>query len=286
MTQDFFTKQILFMFLLTGLVPSLSHSQGFRSQNGKAPNTGEIIEVPVKHGFIQKQGFDSNDDVVFFVDTVKPSGCYKPIETPAVRVGTENGVTTYEYRQYMEKITDGPCAQKELLRPENAHLMFQQPYRKEIFLREIKKEGIGGNFRIRYRSEIDPTQPEKFNRVREFSVDQATQTTIDELLYANVSSVYAPDILEPGEIFTITLSGVLPNTCVDLEEEDIEVRLLEDVLVARPILKVLTRGPCLQVIRPFVIKKIVKDVKINPGRFLLHVRSKDGHWFNLPFSAI
>jgi hypothetical protein len=264
-------------------------AQGFRSQGSEKnkPSQGEIVEVAVQHGFIQKDGYDSNDDVIFFVDSVLPDGCHKPIDTPALMEKVpDSSEIIFKYRQWAEKITDGPCSQRALLDPKNSHLLAQRPFRKEVVLRQIKKLGIAGKFQIYFRSDIKKQTPETFDKVRSFNITLATQTTIDELLYAQVSSVYVADEHDTRNPLEIVLTGILPNPCYDINEKDLEIKLHEDVLVIRPIVRVISQGPCLMVIKPFVIRKEIKDIPLDAGRYLLHVRSKDGDWFNIPFSAI
>jgi hypothetical protein len=250
----------------------------------------EVIEANITHTFIPKTGYDTNDDVHFVAEGVLPNSCYSLLKAKAQfkRVSQSDGSyqRVFEYRQFAQKEQSKRCSDEELKKPENAHLAYPRPIPPvEIFLPEVNSEKENqelytGPYHIQSFSNGKPS-------LREFFVERpATPQRKDNIDYAPVLDVTVPLEVKIGDPVSIQVGAWLSNSCQKLEDSDLNYKLVDDVIVVKPVLRG-TMGDgllCLQVMSFKSATLTVKDL-LETGRYLVHTRSRDGKGWNNPFSV-
>lgn len=190
-------------------------------------------------------GFDSNDNVQIVGEGMFKNTCYRHAET-TVRVEESThtiylGPVAYEYA--------GLCLQVIL------------PFERVIDVGILK----AGTWRI--------VQGDGTQKLNEVSIRTALTDQPDDYLYAPISQAF---FQQKGAVSEIFLTGDFPNECLSMDE--IKVTLEKDVIVVQPIAKMETRASCKDGKFPFT-KSVSVDL-IPAGRYLLHVRSLNGHAVN------
>ena len=190
-------------------------------------------------------GFDSNDNVQIVGEGMFKSTCYRHAET-SVRVDEAThtiylGPVAYEYA--------GLCLQVIL------------PFERVVDVGILKT----GNWKI--------VQGDGTQKLGEVNIKKALSDSPDDYLYAPISQAF---FQQTGGVSQIFLTGDFPNECMSMD--DIKVTLEKDVIVVQPIVKMESRASCKNGKFPFA-QSVSVDL-IPAGRYLLHVRSMNGHAVN------
>ena len=190
-------------------------------------------------------GFDSNDNVQIVGEGMFKNTCYRHAET-TVRVEEAShtiylGPVAYEYA--------GLCLQVIL------------PFERVVDVGILTP----GTWKI--------VQGDGTQKLGEVSIRTALTDSPDEYLYAPISQAF---FQQKGAVSQIFLTGDFPNECMSMD--DVKVTLEKDVIVIQPIAKMETRSSCKDGKFPFA-KSVSVDL-IPAGRYLLHVRSMNGHAVN------
>ncbi len=251
--------------------------------------TPEIIEAIVNKTFIPKQGYDTNDDVHFVAEGFLPNHCFSLIKAhPQLKKETQSDGSikrVFEYKQLAQRDIQGKCADSELKKPENLHLTLPRPFTSvEVFLPEVNFETVNsspyvGEYTIR-------TFVGDKHSDRSFFVDSAQSNKKDNFDYAGVLDVTVPLQVKKGDELKIQVGAWLSNSCQKLEDNDLTYKLLDDVIVVKPIIRgVIGQGQlCLQVMTLASPTITIKD-PLDAGRYLVHTRSRDGKGWNNTFSV-
>ncbi|MBS1984452.1 MAG: hypothetical protein JST16_09785 [Bdellovibrionales bacterium] len=233
-----------------------------------APREVTPIEYYVNKVFAPAQGFDDNDMVQIVVDGVIPNDCYQQGRTEVdfgSRLPNDILVT-----QYLVRLHDGDCALDDDALP--VSLQNKTPFMVPVNAGVMNK----GDYFIVYQDETGIVR-------RPLHIDAAPVTTVDSAQYATVGFAYIADTVKTTEGKTrVEFSGTLTSSCMELDE-NVSVQLVGDVLVLLPQVKTVA-DICMPVSRPYM-KEIYVDIPSTPGRYMLHVRSKNGRAVNRLFTV-
>jgi hypothetical protein len=257
------------IFLLTALTSFV-----FSTAWNKARALNLKEEVSVQKVFTSPTGYDDNDNIQLVIDGELPGLCFERDETT---FKINHSAKTIEVHQMMKKRMITDCLKEQRDWPE----YFQWPvsYTTEINLGTLDE----GTYKIIWWDQIERAG-EKIKLEREFRVKKSDSSSIDEFLYAPVSSAFIGDLIYESSNADVVLSGIWNNGCQELYDENIEVIKEEDVYVILPKMTNLNHIPCERMMRP--LQKIVKLGPMTTGRYLLHIRSITGHSINKVFTVI
>ena len=226
-----------------------------------------IVEVPINKVFIAKTGFDDNDSVEAVIDGVLPNTCYA-VENQTLRF--DKITNTFEIKQYAIRLGSGTC--KEGSSPGNPEFMTPIPYSQTLSLGRLKR----GDYQIQFINEAGE------NRIRHFGVAVAPVPSVDDALYAYVSTVQVLDMHNINENVVAQVSGILNNSCYELGPVTFE--RLDDVVVILPTIVVTKSDACLMMTRNFTLKVNLGRMPTE-DRYLIHVRSMHGKSVNHVFTV-
>lgn len=205
----------------------------------------KIVNTDFKVGYIPV-GFDTNDNAQLVAEGTFDNTCFKPASVKAV-VSHKNKTIHLYPRAYQY---DGACLQMTF----NWH--------KEIDLGILQT----GEYKV------ITINGKKRDELGAMKVAAATNNSPDDFLYAPVSQVYFEKV--DGRHY-LRVSGEFSNTCLQMRE--IIVRVQDKVLVVQPITEELD-GTCETKSVPY--RELVEVKGVNPGRYLIHVRSLNGKAIN------
>ena len=97
-----------------------------------------------------------------------------------------------------------------------------------------------------------------------------------------MSSVLIPDTVRGDFNIEVQLAGILKSTCSKIS--NVSVKQLGDVFVVLPTLSFDVNLMCAIISLPF--KKTIELKAPGEGRYLIHVRSMNGHSINRAFTAV
>ncbi len=262
-----------------------------------AQKAKEIVEAEITKTFIPKKGYDTNDDVHFFVEGILPSHCYTLIESkPTFTRETQEGKIVrrvFEYRQLAKLETTGSCSAEELKKPENLykslprHFSYVEVYLPQVNLEMDNQQAYTGPYVIRSFNKSGP-QERIFNVKLPNDLNQK-----NDFDYGSVMDVSVGFEVKENNPVEIEVSVWLSNSCQQFEDADIQYEIVDDVIIVRPLIRgtspVNPEQPnepvyCLQVMRPSTARAKVKE-HLAPGRYLVHTRSRDGKGWNNAFSV-
>lgn len=193
-------------------------------------------------------GFDSNDNTQLVLEGSFKNSCYRPSQ-PKVKVDKSKKRITVEGRAY---IYPGNC------------LDMVVPYHQVVDL------GIlgAGAYEV-----IQPTS-EKNYELGDLKIRKRSTTSPDDYLYAPVSQAYFTYNDNDQPIIRIT--GVFTNACMKIK--DIRVKVVRDVISVLPIAEL--KGGNLCGSGRYRFSKSIEIDDVDPGRYLLHVRSLNAQAIN------
>ncbi|MEK7689659.1 MAG: hypothetical protein AAB425_01420, partial [Bdellovibrionota bacterium] len=216
-------------------------------------------EVSVERVFVPPTGFDDNDQIGLVLDGMLPNGCWEPSETE-VTVEDEFVVKVRQFAIWSEKML---CAQPNNL-PD--FLDAQVPYTLEVPLGRMR----AGSYTVKHKVGTAPS-------TRDFAVDRAESSNVDNHHYAPVENVYIKGgVVQKGRKGKAVLTGNLTSTCMEIAE--IKVARQGDVTVVLPIVKDRSTEEgvlCAAMLTPFEAKVELGKFETK-GRFLVHTRAMNG----------
>lgn len=220
----------------------------------------KIVEVPIVAAMAPVDGYDDNDDVQVALYGQLPNGCYTLAETTIEP--TPHG---FRIHQFAVKHLDAICFQSGSRIP--PHLLALVPYQTDVSLGRLKP----GTY------DIETTDAREQINHRVIRVDEARSPRVDEVPYAAVTQVQAPDLVVEDEAIVITIFGLLGSSCTELNPV-IDVDLIDDVYVVKPTVRSKRGVACLPMRPPFMTK--VTAGRAKAGYSLVHVRSLNGRALN------
>lgn len=233
------------------------------AQAQPSPMQGESVEIPVRKVFAPMRGYDDNDLVEVVLWGYLPNGCYQIAQAT---VDKDSRGMPVRIHQMATKSVDGVCANQDTL-PDS--LKYPVPFTTELVLGNLPM----GDFTIEYNTPNGKAE-------RTINIAHAEALTIDNQPYASVSNAQVREILPANQDAVVTITGVLNNSCAYLTD-DFEVVRQPDVMVLLPVVRYHQNTECAFYLRPF--ERTVNLGKLEPGRYLLHVRSQQGKAVNRLF---
>lgn len=201
--------------------------------------------------FVVPQGYDSNDNIEITVHGVLPNGCTKVKSVPIQKNGN-----TFSVDFMLERRNLTGCDELEIQTPIN--------YTNTFDLGQLTP----GTYQVQYKTEQGQV-------TKEFSVVKATQTTLDDELYAPVSSAFIPELLYSDQLGQVILTGMFYSNCMRLRDSNIKVERFDNVFVIIPKAELLELAYCDQEMYP--LQNIVFLPEITaPGHYFIHIRSQSG----------
>ena len=216
------------------------------------PRDGELVEVSSELVFIPS-GFDDNDEVQVILDGYLPNACYR-MTRPEYKLDEDTGVLTVKA---MARYFASPCVE--------ALIPFTQ----------VVEVGVlpMGNYKATTNNG-DLQKP--------FHIKEANNAGPDDFLYAPVEGTNVTKS-RTGELLA-TVKGRFTDTCMQWDRS-IVGDLVDGAIVIQPLM---THDPgeefCLPVLVPFE-QEITIPNGLEPGRYLLHVRSLNGKAVNRVFTV-
>ena len=104
-------------------------------------------------------------------------------------------------------------------------------------------------------------------------VELAKGGAVDNFLYAPISQAF---YTQENGASQVRLTGYFPNSCMRMKE--VRSTVSADTIVILPIVEMNDNGNCLA--QPTAFKAVTNLSKLKLGRYLLHVRSMNGHSIN------
>ncbi len=228
----------------------------------------EVVEIPLAQVFVPATGFDDNDSVEIFLDGTLPNSCYTLEKHKLV---SDLPRRHFAIQQFAIRNRDGIC---DGTSPLPAGFSSPVPFTVPVTLGRLERGLYGVSFR---QSLTGPSS------LRRFRVDAAPVATADSRFYAMTRNVVVADVLRVGQPLKIEISGVLNNSCYELEDK-VDVEIVDDIVVLMPTVKMQEKGgACLEVIRPFAKSVLVRALPAK--RYLVHVRSMHGRSVNASFTV-
>lgn len=230
-------------------------------------NAPSAVEVFAERVFVPS-GYDDNDNIEIVIDGILPNLCYDVLPT--------------EYtldREHKKIYVHQPARKRDLPQCEknsadSIETKLPMEYSSVLNIGQLDQ----GVYTVVYMKDLTHSGETILE------VAHATSDKVDDALYAPVSSVFIPDMIVETNAAEAMLTGVLPSNCLSLREEDLIVRRTGNVIVILPILQVPRRGNCTY--SPVALDVIAPLGKLEPGRYLLHVRKMVGRSVNKVFTVI
>ena len=232
----------------------------------------DVVEMPLVKAFVPAMGFDDNDPNVQMILTgYLPNACYRLTETQTQRDSEGKPVWV---AQKAEIIRNGVCAEQGNL---PAHLLEVVPFTTEVSLGRLPV----GEYAVGYLKR-ETMNSATTDGVRTFSVVQALVPTVDNIKYANLTSVVVRPVSTVGENIQAVLSGMLTSACTDLAPE-VRVARVDDVVVVLPGISLRESPFCTLVLRPF--ERAINLGSFAANTYLVHARSMGGQAVNSVFTV-
>ena len=226
-----------------------------------------VEEVALEEVFVVPVGYDSNDNVEIVIDGKLPSACYDLFQTKIIPTPEKN---QFLIKQFIRQKHLTEC---EVEHSEHQKQLFPVQFTTVVSLGEL----AAGEYRIDYMKST--TQGFKT-----FQVSRANAEGIDDHLYAPVSSAFIPELIYTTPNAQVILTGILESTCMEMNSKEIEVERYGNIFVILPKLKLTTERDCTSIPRP--LEQFVSLGAVEPGRYLVHVRSMTGRSVNKTFTVI
>lgn len=193
-------------------------------------------------------GFDSNDNVQIVAEGLFSNSCYRaaPAEIKVDEAAKVINVFPKAYKY------EGMC------------LQLLVPYSQVLDLGILK----AGNYEVRV--------PESKMILGSLVVKQTSHSEPDDYLYAPVTQAYFQKDNGKNQV---VLTGEFSNSCMRLARTLVDVQ--PKVVIIQPVADIAASGSCVSGSFPF--KQVIDLPAMNDGRYLLHVRSLNGHALNTLF---
>ncbi len=208
-----------------------------------------IVPVGSSHLFVPK-GFDDNDQVMAVLDGYLPSSCYK---LDHVKTTVDQAKKTVRVQQYA-RVYPGPC------------LLMLVPYTSEATVGLLPS----GEYKV---------VTNRGNTTRDLSVDHSSNVGPDDYLYVPVEQTHI-ERQSDGSL-KVVLEGRFTSNCMSFKE--IKVTYSGSTIEVLPIMDVQDHAGCQAQEIAFRQERTLSALQ--PGRYLLHVRSLNGHAVNTVFSV-
>lgn len=236
---------------------------------GEAALAGDAsaVDVAIEKVFVSPEGYDDNDNITIVVHGSLPSLCFQVVD-PAYVINVKT--KTILVRQLAVKVNYPDCVKGATPKAYGQG---------GIFTSELQIGSIGaGDWKVVYDNGT------KTLAERTFKVAKANSDTVDESIYAPVLSTFIPDLVYETKNAEVVLSGIINTSCLDLDPANIEVVKFSDVIVILPRLTVMNGDDCKKIELP--LQEVVSVGELNPGEYLLHVRSMTGRALNRVFKVV
>lgn len=203
-----------------------------------------VVHVPYQRAYIP-EGFDSNDAIEFVLEGAFPSTCYRPGFVGALvqRIGNRIEVDSTAF------FYDGLC------------LDVMVPFSQTVLLAPIP----AGRYTV--------AQARSPNVLGELIVKPALSAEPDDQLYAPISQAMFQQRGGGGEVL---LTGTFPTNCFSIA--DVQVKVGRSAIVLLPIATSSQGTSCVPAAVPFQRRVVIPSIP--RGRYVLHVRSMNGHSVN------
>jgi hypothetical protein len=211
----------------------------------------EFAAVPVSaQDLFVPQGFDDNDQVTVVLDGYFPNSCYR-VDRVEKNIDNESKIITIEQ---FARVYPGPC------------LMLLVPFTSEVNLGTVPS----GDYKV---------VTNRGNLNHDLNVAVSTNEGPDDFLYAPVDQARVEKTRE-GLLYAV-LGGRFTSTCMELR--DVKVIYSGSTIEVLPLMEVPERDNCERQEVPF--QRLQPLSALQPGRYLLHVRSLNGHATNVVFQV-
>lgn len=219
----------------------------------------DIQELDIEELFVIEQGYDSNDDIELTVHGALPNACFKLHEAKSNRIGTNS----FEIKVSMKKKNLSGC--------ESALIETPVSFSQTISLGELDP----GKYNFSY--SVKGNIKQKYMNIKSADV-----STIDEQLYAPISSAFIPELIYTTNNAHVVLTGIFYSNCFELKAENVEVIRNNNVFIILPKANYSQYKKCKNKMYP--IQQIVNLGPIKTkGHYLVHIRSLSGLSVNRVF---
>ena len=251
------------LFITTAFIAVLSVSNSWGQKL-------KVQEVALEEVFVSPVGYDSNDNIEIVLDGKLPSACYDLFQTKIIPVPEKN---KFLIKQFIRQKHLTEC---ETEHSEHQGEIFPVQFTTVVSLGEL----AAGEYRIDYKKAASSGT----KGVKTFQVSTATAEGIDDHLYAPVSSAFIPELIYSTPNAQVILTGILGNSCMEMLPSDVQVEKYGNIFVILPKLKLSMQQECVANPRP--LQQFVSLGAVEPGRYLVHVRSMTGRSVNKTFTVI
>jgi hypothetical protein len=231
-----------------------------------APHSPQLEQINVQEVFVPEVGYDNNDNVQVLVDGKLPNLCYDLDKTTS-SIDMDKKIITIT--QYARKKSDSICDLDRRDLPE--YMKYPVRYSQDYNLGQLHS----GKYKIVF------SQQKKLNKSRPLEIKKAPVSSVDNFIYAPISSAFIPEIIYETNDAQVVLTGIMGSTCLKFSK--IDVITMNDVYIILPKLTYNGNVECQNQPRP--IQKIISLGKVEPGRYLIHIRSTSGKAINKVFSV-
>ena len=223
----------------------------------------------ISHVFTIQDGFDDNDNVQVVVDGLLPNMCFELAQT---RLKIDKEAKKVFIQQEMRK--------KEMVGCESGQALPLQ-LRWPITFTKTLSLGVlaNGQYQVNFK-----TRSGQFKTTSFFNVKPSIAQTVDDDLYAPVSSIFIPEVIRETPNAEAVLTGTLGSSCVKLRSSNIKVDRQNNVIIIRPLLTMQDAVSCKPNLTP--LRNIVSVGELTEGRYLIHVRSLTGEAINRVFTVV
>ena len=233
-----------------------------------ATNNLMALETKLDNIFVIENGFDDNDNIQFVIDGVLPNSCFELGETQ-VRANLEQKLLLVSQKINVRSIPD--CTNPKTI---PAYLNFPVKYNRPVSIGNLP----AGQFIIQF------TGMDGLPSSVIFNVSERASNATDDYIYAPVSNLFISDIVSPTENGEVLLLGEMPNKCLNLKPENIQVIRQGNVIIILPILDVDKKEVDCKY-NPISFQHFVKIGNLTEGRYLIHMRSLTGNSINKIFTV-
>tara|TARA_Y100000768_G_scaffold107251_1_gene78753 strand:+ start:17689 stop:18426 length:738 start_codon:yes stop_codon:yes gene_type:complete len=212
--------------------------------------------------FVIPQGYDTNDNIEITFTSKLPNACFVPDEHIMKKI--EDYSYQIEFRIKRRDLSE--CNDRQLNQ-------FKNPiyYNETISLGELNS----GKYTVEaiYEDKII---------TKNFEVAKARTNSLDDTIYAPISTAFIPEMLYTHQRPRLILTGIIQETCLQVQRTKIEVKRFNNMFLVLPKAFIHSSIPCRPTEKP--LQKIISlgDIE-EPGVYFIHVRSQSGLSVNKVF---
>lgn len=220
----------------------------------------EVNTTNIDRAFIPPVSYDSNDKVELVIAGRLPGLCYELVQT---QLDFDRESNTFTVKQNIKK--------REYLDCSEGHTMIRPKFQHTVELGRLTV----GDYKVVY--------SEDGQDFKSFKVAKHTSTeTIDENLYAPLTSAFISDVIGLSQTPRVILGGLIEMSCLEFDPSATELLYYEDVIVMLPKLKI-NSTDC--VAQNKQIQTVVPLKRLPKGNYLLHIRTLSGGSINKLFEV-